>query len=563
MSQNSPYRFNLGIICNFLQKPITLIVSIAFFVLFFVQATTNFLLAMNLNEQNISVNLISDPFPVIAAVCFLLLFIFAKRQSSGKSFKVVTTILRVFSVFYFVLFALALSSIIFLLAISGNSDVYNSILSTVIPSEVFNGLMPFLTAYLLPLSILLALYYIFFAVLLGSIDKSCNSVFLTRKGSTAFAVISFILALFYMFLIFDYLQLIPFIPQNMTVAGIIETLTTESNLTQSSPYFANTVVFTGIANAFTQLICTVIIGIFAITYRKYIFSLSDSINYADDSTGKHYSKKENPLLAANFDFGTATPMQNTSEEANPSDEQNAVENNKPLKTQKALNDDKPFEAQKVFDENSLFVAEKVFKENKFTDKNNVSEDKQTSDNNFENSENTINSDNYEKTTENSVKPKISELYEFSPTENSDDENEKNQKKKHKKEKKKSRRVKDSSFNKKNKKKTPSNIITEDIIQKTSADFTPEPAFLISSFDDFSANSKAEQPQQSKKAIRKQQANKKDADINKNISNHDNSNDNGDLYDPLNSEITAVYQDFILREQNSEKATEKNNKSTKH
>ncbi len=189
MIQINPYRRNCEVIKKFFSKPIVLIISILLFLSVI---------------ASVSVEIITNNIPhipivsFISAIGFLRFYITGKSKSDNISFNAPTNLLTISSIISMVvnILALLLSALILILSYSGfnllesNTVSYFSIGSLDI---VFPSLLTSFVIYT-PIFLLNILSAIAMLVLLSSFKKSSRSIYLYKKGSIFFALVSFALA---------------------------------------------------------------------------------------------------------------------------------------------------------------------------------------------------------------------------------------------------------------------------------------------------------------------------------------------------------------------------------
>lgn len=184
MIQINPYRRNCEIMRRFFAKPIFLITGIV--LLIFVIANSAF-------------RLLSDQIPVFdfisiaTGIAFLVFYFKARSKKDFVSFGAPTTLMDVVSIIGIVFSGLitavsACLSALFILVVKNQETQHTSLENTII--DTICKISPLITI----LGIIFLIYFIGMLRMTLSFRKSLSTVYLQRKGSVMFGVMSFILA---------------------------------------------------------------------------------------------------------------------------------------------------------------------------------------------------------------------------------------------------------------------------------------------------------------------------------------------------------------------------------
>lgn len=184
MNQINPYRRNCEIMRRFFAKPIFLITGIV--LLIFVIANSAF-------------RLLSDQIPVFdfisiaTGIAFLVFYFKARSKKDFVSFGAPTTLMDVVSIIGIVFSGLitavsACLSALFILVVKNQETQHTSLENTII--DTICKISPLITI----LGIIFLMYFIGMLRMTLSFRKSLSTVYLQRKGSVMFGVMSFILA---------------------------------------------------------------------------------------------------------------------------------------------------------------------------------------------------------------------------------------------------------------------------------------------------------------------------------------------------------------------------------
>lgn len=184
MIQINPYRRNCEIMRKFFSKPIFLITGIV--LLIFVIANSAF-------------RLLSDQIPVFdfisiaTGIAFLVFYFKARSKKDFVSFGAPTTLMDVVSIIGIVFSGLitavsACLSALFILVVKNQETQHTSLENTII--DTICKISPLITI----LGIIFLIYFIGMLRMTLSFRKSLSTVYLQRKGSVMFGVMSLILA---------------------------------------------------------------------------------------------------------------------------------------------------------------------------------------------------------------------------------------------------------------------------------------------------------------------------------------------------------------------------------
>lgn len=184
MNRINPYRRNCEIMRRFFAKPIFLITGIV--LLIFVIANSAF-------------RLLSDQIPVFdfisiaTGIAFLVFYFKARSKKDFVSFGAPTTLMDVVSIIGIVFSGLitavsAFLSALFILVVKNQETQHTSLENTII--DTICKISPLITI----LGIIFLIYFIGMLRMTLSFRKSLSTVYLQRKGSVMFGVISLILA---------------------------------------------------------------------------------------------------------------------------------------------------------------------------------------------------------------------------------------------------------------------------------------------------------------------------------------------------------------------------------
>ena len=184
MNWINPYRRNCEIMRRFFAKPIFLITGIV--LLIFVIANSAF-------------RLLSDQIPVFdfisiaTAIAFLVFYFKARSKKDFVSFGAPTTLMDVVSIIGIVFSGLitavsACLSALFILVVKNQENQHTSLENTII--DTICKISPLITI----LGIIFLIYFIGMLRMTLSFRKSLSTVYLQRKGSVMFGVMSLILA---------------------------------------------------------------------------------------------------------------------------------------------------------------------------------------------------------------------------------------------------------------------------------------------------------------------------------------------------------------------------------
>lgn len=184
MNQINPYRRNCEVMRRFFAKPIFLITGIV--LLIFVIANSAF-------------RLLSDQIPVFdfisiaTGIAFLVFYFKARSKKDFVSFGAPTTLMDVVSIIGIVFSGLitavsACLSALFILVVKNQETQHTSLENTII--DTICKISPLITI----LGIIFLIYFIGMLRMTLSFRKSLSTVYLQRKGSVMFGVMSFILA---------------------------------------------------------------------------------------------------------------------------------------------------------------------------------------------------------------------------------------------------------------------------------------------------------------------------------------------------------------------------------
>lgn len=184
MNQINPYRRNCEIMRRFFAKPIFLITGIV--LLIFVIANSAF-------------RLLSDQIPVFdfisiaTGIAFLVFYFKARSKKDFVSFGAPTTLMDVVSIIGIVFSGLitavsACLSALFILVVKNQETQHTSLENTII--DTICKISPLITI----LGIIFLIYFIGMLRMTLSFRKSLSTVYLQRKGSVMFGVMSLILA---------------------------------------------------------------------------------------------------------------------------------------------------------------------------------------------------------------------------------------------------------------------------------------------------------------------------------------------------------------------------------
>lgn len=214
----NPYQQNINIVKGYFKKPIVLVFSILCFASILVTMVTNFFISTSTLTNQItqeffgkfyesfekaateegsalpSLQSIMDTTPrttfsihidllaVLLAITFLLFFIQSQSEANGRTLKASRVMFRVYAIFQFVA-GIVLCSI--------------ALPALLLSAALINPYVPEISGFtllLIPLIIIILLYGISIHVFAKSIKKSLTTIYLTRRGSSFFGVMSLILA---------------------------------------------------------------------------------------------------------------------------------------------------------------------------------------------------------------------------------------------------------------------------------------------------------------------------------------------------------------------------------
>lgn len=249
MIQINPYRRNCEIMRKFFSKPIFLITGIV--LLIFVIANSAF-------------RLLSDQIPVFdfisiaTGIAFLVFYFKARSKKDFVSFGAPTTLMDVVSIIGIVFSGLitavsACLSALFILVVKNQETQHTSLENTII--DTICKISPLITI----LGIIFLIYFIGMLRMTLSFRKSLSTVYLQRKGSVMFGVMSFILAV---------------------VSIICFTGATTIYLIGIDEFFVSLLQGINIPTLVQGLLVTLIFVLYAILgfmYNSYIKKLSNSI----------------------------------------------------------------------------------------------------------------------------------------------------------------------------------------------------------------------------------------------------------------------------------------------
>lgn len=249
MIQINPYRRNCEIMRKFFSKPIFLITGIV--LLIFVIANSAF-------------RLLSDQIPVFdfisiaTGIAFLVFYFKARSKKDFVSFGAPTTLMDVVSIIGIVFSGLitavsACLSALFILVVKNQETQHTSLENTII--DTICKISPLIAI----LGIIFLIYFIGMLRMTLSFRKSLSTVYLQRKGSVMFGVMSFILAV---------------------VSIICFTGATTIYLIGIDEFFVSLLQGINIPTLVQGLLVTLIFVLYAILgfmYNSYIKKLSNSI----------------------------------------------------------------------------------------------------------------------------------------------------------------------------------------------------------------------------------------------------------------------------------------------
>ena len=175
------YIRNNEILKGFLKKPLTLGISILFFIAAIVP---NIYLVVKMISSGIfdsTALCVYSLLAVLPAVAFLNLFINGRNSKSNKRLNTPLILIYMYTVLSVFLPVAFFTYWMFSYAIEKNEFAF--ILSTI-----------FVAAFLIPVLILLGLQFVSMLVTFHSIRKSANGIYLSRKGSVLMGVTSFVIA---------------------------------------------------------------------------------------------------------------------------------------------------------------------------------------------------------------------------------------------------------------------------------------------------------------------------------------------------------------------------------
>ena len=184
MNWINPYRRNCEIMRRFFAKPIFLIIGIVLSV----YIIANTVLCLMSNQVPVF-----DFISIATGIAFLVFFFKARSKKNFVSFGAPTTLMDVVSIIGIVFSGLitavsACLSALFILVVKNQENQHTSLENTII--DTICKISPLITI----LGIIFLIYFIGMLRMTLSFRKSLSTVYLQRKGSVMFGVMSFILA---------------------------------------------------------------------------------------------------------------------------------------------------------------------------------------------------------------------------------------------------------------------------------------------------------------------------------------------------------------------------------
>ena len=302
MKNINPYRYNFKILSDFFARTLTLVIATTFFVSFLIQVTANILIAINLSPSTFSANFSVFSYPLIPAIAFFLFYSLGKRKSLSNSFKISIILLKFYLIISLILTSFALLFFILFSVFNGILPFISDIgfINNLQSAETIEHLQPFLLFYIYPFLFLSIVYFTSFLILLKNISKSLSSVYISKKGSSFFVFCSFLFSLLYIILALSNLQFFSFLPNNLTISGAFESFSSHLQSQPPATYYSETFIYSFTIITILNIINCIVLGLFAISYRKYILSLSNDINYSfNNKVAKYYFNDNNTSQVTN------------------------------------------------------------------------------------------------------------------------------------------------------------------------------------------------------------------------------------------------------------------------
>lgn len=250
MTQINPYRRNCEILQKFFAKPLTLIIALAF-CFSYISESIYTLICYN----SVAFNAIT----LFSILGFSRLY-FTSKKINGKTPKSSIGILETYSIINIIFSGLLLLCVI----LAG-------VLSTLYPSstifQFLNSIDIYIVACIVPSAIINLFLYIAMLKMLGAFRKSTSSVFLSKKGSVFFGVMSLIALVYNGAMIFFEL------PLNGLLSQAEQKYFVDTYIPDSSLLFIITVV-SGVISCILYLL----LAMYAFSYNSYIKSHCNKIN---------------------------------------------------------------------------------------------------------------------------------------------------------------------------------------------------------------------------------------------------------------------------------------------
>lgn len=249
MNRINPYRRNCEIMRKFFAKPIFLIIGIVLSV----YIIANTVLCLMSNQVPVF-----DFISIATGIAFLVFYFKARSKKNFVSFGAPTTLMDVVSIIGIVFSGLitavsACLSALFILVVKNQETQHTSLENTII--DIICKISPLITI----LGIIFLIYFIGMLRMTLSFSKSLSTVYLQRKGSVMFGVMSLILAVVSV-ICYMGMMTIPF----MDVEEFFASLLREINI----PTLVQGLLVTSIF---------VLYAILGFMYNSYIKKLSNSI----------------------------------------------------------------------------------------------------------------------------------------------------------------------------------------------------------------------------------------------------------------------------------------------
>lgn len=274
----NPYQQNTDIIKNFFKRPIVLVFAIVSFIVPLITFTFSILMSATSvsdinsytvnNKAGLSISFSLPLVSILAAVCYLLIYIFSKNPHPAKTPSAPFTILWVLAIISLVIGSLGMLLVllfigIFSLALYVGPENFNysfyafgDNLTHSLPAGAIVAICLLMIAVVLIAFGVQLFYTINNLRYLGSIRKSMHSIYLKKNGAMAFGVTSIVFAAFCF--LFALASLTGVLSSEVTASGKLA--------------FSVSLFLLGLSG--TQIL---IQGIIAIQYSKYITNITRTL----------------------------------------------------------------------------------------------------------------------------------------------------------------------------------------------------------------------------------------------------------------------------------------------